>query len=220
MQLPCCKPSGCPWLQLRSSPTPQHGALQTDERCAAGRQTLSPAADALTGASALRFGAAGCTPGACRCCAPCAPRLPTNLICSRRDHGCGPSFVPLPPSAAAPPPPPRVHAEQSSPAVQLLLLLRTLRPCVSERSPMGWVCSQVVCLTSLPRASLATWPPPPPPTLQHAGMHAGVSTQEAAAAVRCAERSGYDCLAQEAPRRQPTTERRQVGCWRLTLRSG
>ena len=36
---------------------------------------------------------------------------------------------------------------------------------------MGWDASQVVAFTSLPRASLATWPPPPPPTLQ--GRQAG-----------------------------------------------
>lgn len=74
----------------------------------------------------------------------------------------------------------------------------TLRPWVRERSPMAWVASQEVALTSLPRASLATVPPAPPPTLQHAGCGAvevggsGGRRQAArqfkrAAAQRCSE---------------------------------
>lgn len=42
----------------------------------------------------------------------------------------------------------------------------TLRPCVRDLSPLEWVASQEAVLTSLPRASLAAWPPLPPPVLQ------------------------------------------------------
>lgn len=45
--------------------------------------------------------------------------------------------------------------------------LHTFRPWVRARSFLPWVDSQVFSLTSLPRASLAAWPPPPPPDLRH-----------------------------------------------------
>lgn len=42
----------------------------------------------------------------------------------------------------------------------------TLRPWVSSLAPALWVASQAVSVTSLPRASLAAWPPPAPPPLR------------------------------------------------------
>lgn len=42
----------------------------------------------------------------------------------------------------------------------------TFRPWVRDLSPFWWVASQEAVFTSLPRASLAAWPPLPPPELR------------------------------------------------------
>ena len=59
----------------------------------------------------------------------------------------------------------RAFAHGMLPMLIFLVLIVTLRPWVRERSPALWVDSHGASLTSLPRASLAGWPPPPPPSL-------------------------------------------------------